>query len=161
MIDFAQLQELYDARESSNERVSAAAQAAIDSKIEGWIHEFLNPVEKEDRSFWFGWCKTYDELADGVTGWLDNLHGESKEEFRARCEKVRGDKLRVLLTAHLWPQASRARKDDYEIATILGEEYLTMIWGCGPDHEARVAEYRENCKLRLAARHKVSALSQA
>lgn len=157
MIDFAQLQELFHARESSSERVSAAAQAAVDSKIDGWLHQFLNPEEKENAS-WFWWCKSYDELADGILGWLDKLYGEPEEEFRSRCEKVRGDKLRVLLTAHLWPQASKARKHDYEIATILGEQYHLMIWGCGGDHEARVAEYRSGCQARLAARHQASAL---
>ena len=169
MIDWPQLEQLYAASKSDNPKIRATAQTAIDGNIDKWVSEFVADVAAA-----CGWSAPtgkvpihkplhsrftdYDELELCTLAWLDHLHGEAKEEFDARRERLEGDKLRVLLTAYLWEKARAIRRHDYQIAEILGEYFgLSVWWGDDRNHKVRVAEYHKWCEAMLAERYQSSA----
>jgi len=143
MIDWGQLEELYRASKSDNERVRNTALSVIEANIDAWIEEFLSlPENLWDYDALPGIRKgrpkyqTFEELARWVTNWLDQKPGESNEDMHTRKDRLKSDRLGILVRAHRLADARARRTCDCDCSTIFGDRfYLSVHWCAGqPPH---------------------------
>jgi hypothetical protein len=132
-MNWNELQELYVASKSDNERVRATAQAAIDANFPKWLEEYLSLPENcwdydgrprrasQDTKKGRPRFANYEELARWVTGWLMY---ESWEEHCKRCEELTADRLGILLRHRKHERARQLHANDWDFVTIFGDRYM-------------------------------------
>jgi hypothetical protein len=73
---------------------------------------------------------THEDLANYVIGWIIRNPGESNDEFRAREERLRADKLGIVVRAILHGKAAGRRSCDCDFVVIGGERFHLNVWWC-------------------------------
>ena len=137
MIDWSQLEELYCASTSDNERARNTALGVIEANIDAWVEEYrllpenawdwdsklaaLPRVKKGQPRF-----ATYEELARWVTCWLMYERGEW-EDYRKKAEELTADKLGILLRHRKHERARQLHENDWDFCTIFGERYMLAL----------------------------------
>ena len=76
--------------------------------------------------------QNFDELATWVLGWLVWAPGESKEAIHSREDRLRADKLGVVIRAQRLAAARPRRTCDCDVVRIVGDCYhLAVPWCAG------------------------------
>ncbi|HET9406039.1 MAG TPA: hypothetical protein VFO39_02265 [Candidatus Sulfotelmatobacter sp.] len=135
-MNWTELRQLYDASRSNNPKVKSTAEAAITANVDGWIAEYLAANLWEDDSQWGSLSRkkgdprfvTDDDLASDVIFRLVRKPSESVAEFLARGERLKADKLGILIRHHLIRKAEFLRTSDYDFVRLFGDEFSLALW---------------------------------
>jgi hypothetical protein len=133
MIDLERLSQLYD---TAHDELKAPSQrqratellAEIDA--DRVVAEYLSLSESsgDDERDAATFKTAYDKLANSVLFWIVWHPGESAEERYARENRLRADKLGILVRHLRREQAKALRKTDFDFVTLFGDEYHLQLW---------------------------------
>jgi hypothetical protein len=133
MIDLEKLSELYgtahDVTKSPAQRQRAAELLAeIDAhKI---LTEYMAVPESsgDDDDDADRFTKAYDNFTRGLLFWLVQKQGESNEEFYAREERLKADKVGIIVRHFLREKAKPLRTTDFDFVNLCGHEFHLALW---------------------------------
>jgi hypothetical protein len=132
MIDLERLSQLYA---TSHDETKTPAQRGKAVKLlaeidaDKVIAEFLSLPENsgcEDDSDTFR--SAYDKFADSVLFWLVRKPGESNAETHAREDRLRADRLGILVRHLRREQAKALRKSDFDYVVLFGDNFHLDLW---------------------------------
>jgi hypothetical protein len=147
MIDWNELEELYLAARSDNEKVRGAAQQAIDAHSAEWVAEYLQLPENA-WTYGNGYGRTkgdpewenFEALADNVSYSLDQNPDEPNPEFRERSARLKEDRLGTILRHRKIRQAKADPSAcDCDFTVVFGDTYHLGVRWCisKPPHEPK------------------------
>lgn len=150
-MNWPELEELYAASLSDNERVRRTAQQAIDANFDTWFEEYKTLPANAWRWDAYGMRKgaprftKYDDLAGWTAGWLMRNESEPYPDYFKRQESLRRDRLGIMLRHRKHEIARKLHENDWEFVTLYGDRYML---GLEPAHGKQYGlpdaeEYRE------------------
>lgn len=130
MIDLERLEQLYIAA-NDNTNIPAQRKAAkllVEIDADNVIAEFLSLPENSGDDAAAKFSRAYSELADSVLFWLVRKPGESNLEMHAREDRLRADKLGILVRHLRRKKAKALRKTDFDFVRLFGDEFHLQLW---------------------------------
>jgi hypothetical protein len=137
-MNWTELTELHEASKSANEQIKNAAQQVIDLNFGAWLAEYLAlPDNRHETAATVGvarWnkgeprWKTIDDLAVAVLGWLRQNDGESNSDFFARMDRLKSDRLGIILRHRQHQRARAASTSPFDFVRIRGDSYHLDLW---------------------------------
>jgi hypothetical protein len=141
MIDLERLSQLYETahnEEKTPEQRLKATGLLAEIDADALAAEYLSlPDNQHQDSATVGiykWIKgqprwaSLDDLANYVAGWLRQNDGETNKEFFARMDRLKADKLGVLLRHRKHQQARPVRTTDFDVVRIFGDTFHLSVW---------------------------------
>ena len=131
MIDLERLSQLYatahDETTSPAQR-QKATELLAEIDADDVMTEFLSLPENSGDDAAAKFSRAYSELADSVLFWLVRKPGESNDEMHAREDRLRADKLGILVRHLRREKAKALRKTDFDFVRLFGDEFHLQLW---------------------------------
>ena len=132
MIDLERLSQLYATAQDETKAPAQrqkAAELLAEIDADKVIAEFLSlPENSGDEDDAETFRSAYDKLADSVLFWIVRKPGESNEEMHASEDKLRADKLGILVRHLLREKAKALRKTDFDFVRLFGDDFHLQLW---------------------------------
>jgi len=131
MIDLERLSQLYaTARDETKSPAQGqkAAKLLAEINADKVITEFLSLPETSGDDAAATFSRSYSKLADSVLFWLVRKPGESNEEMHAREDRLRADKLGILVRHLCREKAKTLRKTDFDFVVLFGDDFHLALW---------------------------------
>jgi hypothetical protein len=133
MIDLERISQLYiaahdETKTPAQRQKATELLAEIDSdKV---VAEYLSLPERsgDDERDAAAFGSAYDKLVRSVLLWIVRQPGESNEEMHAREDRLRADKLGILVRYLRREKAKALRKTDFDFVTLFGDSFHLQLW---------------------------------
>ena len=133
MIDLERISQVYstahDEKKTPAQR-QKATELLAEIDADTVIAEFLSLPERsgDDERDAATFSRAYSKLADSVLFWLARQPGESNDEMHAREDKLRDDKLGILVRHLLREKAKALRSTDFDFVRLFGDDFHLQLW---------------------------------
>jgi hypothetical protein len=133
MIDLERLSQLYTTAHDETQTPAQRQKAAkllTEIDADNVVAEYLSLSESsgDDERDAATFSTAYDKFAGSVLLWLVRKPGESNEEMHTREDRLRADKLGILVRHLLREKAKALRKTDFDYVVLFGDDFHLALW---------------------------------